>query len=176
MDQVDDEHPELGRKENSLKWPHMERVTHITKPYFNGRPPKIKRRKRISISISRKREEKENVFFTSWKLRGEWDMKIQPRVISRNRDRSEILLVHPVWFKFLYNRSWTLSMCVRVASVLLSTHFPWQQDVDKMLTAWQESWQDVGCCFAQLSNLSLADLLELGKSAEGGRRELVGAR
>ena len=48
MDQVDDEHPELGRKENSLKWPHMERVTRITKPYFNGRTPE-------------NREEKENV-------------------------------------------------------------------------------------------------------------------
>ena len=76
MDQVDDEHPELGRKENSLKWPHMERVTRITKPYFNRRTPKIERRKRISISIS-------------WETRGEREcilniLKIEKRTGHEN--------------------------------------------------------------------------------------------
>ena len=106
MDQVDDEHPELGRKENSLKWPHMERVTRITKPYFNGRTPKIKRGEReCQYQYLGKREEKENVFYiltierrtlhdnSLLKLEREnYENFLRPRLPSR----SEILLVHPV--------------------------------------------------------------------------------
>ena len=107
MDQVDDEHPELGRKENSLKWPHMERVTRITKPYFNnGRTPKIERRKRMSISIPwETRGEREfvlNILTIERRTRHEnsllklkrenYENFLRPRLPSR----SEILLVHPV--------------------------------------------------------------------------------
>ena len=62
MDQVDDEHPELGRKENSLKWPHMERVTRITKSYFNEDPQKLRGEREFQYQYLGKREENENVF------------------------------------------------------------------------------------------------------------------